>query len=74
VLALASLILTVTWLPESARFYYGRKRFREAAAVMTKIAQENLGKTLQFEFRAETQLENQQTTLLNTIASSEISP
>ena len=38
VLAFASLILTVAWLPESARFYYGRKRFREAAAVMTKIA------------------------------------
>ena len=38
VLALASLIFTVAWLPESARFYYGRKRFREAAAVMTKIA------------------------------------
>jgi hypothetical protein len=47
------MILSVAWLPESARFYYGRKRFREAAAVMTKIAKENLGKTLEFEFRAE---------------------
>ena len=49
-LATLSLILTIFWLPESARFYYGRKRFGEAAEVMTKIAQVNLGKKLKFEF------------------------
>lgn len=34
ILSLLSIGLTVYWLPESPRFYYGRKRFREAANVM----------------------------------------
>lgn len=40
-LAITSLVLTLTWLPESFRFLYGKKRFKEAKIVLGKVARTN---------------------------------
>lgn len=40
-LSFLSFILTVFWLPESPRFYYGRRKFNEASNVLTRILKIN---------------------------------
>lgn len=52
VMAVFSFFATIFWLPESPRFLYSRKRFKEAAKVMEKIASVNLIKNIQFNFKA----------------------
>ena len=52
-LALISFVLTITWLPESPRYYYGRKKFRQASVVMSKILYMNKGEQSEFQFEAE---------------------
>jgi hypothetical protein len=42
VMAVFSFIATVYWLPESPRYLYSQKKFKEAAKVMEKIARINL--------------------------------
>ena len=37
-LAVTSLLITMTWLPESFRYLYGKKRFRDAREVLAKAA------------------------------------
>jgi len=54
VFCLGSLVFTLFWLPESPRFYYSRKRFDEARAVMKTISGTNNGdQGTSFVFKAE---------------------
>ena len=52
-LAITSFLLSIYWLPESPRFYYGRRKFSQASAVMARILFINKGEISEFTFEAE---------------------
>ena len=48
--ALISFTLILAWLPESPRYYYGKKMFDKCRVVMASMSKFNLGKPIHFEF------------------------
>lgn len=51
--AVVSLILILVWLPESPRYYYGKKMFDKCRAVMEKVSKMNLNQKITFKFDGE---------------------